>query len=704
MTNRLTAYLALSLTAACALATSAAAQSVRRLVTTTIDDRQTVLLEGNTRPEASADHDRGPLAETAPLDRMQILLRRPAETQAALDRLTDEQVRPGSSSFHHWLTDAQMAERFGPSPDDVAAVTQWLERHGFRVDGVHNGRMIVDFSGTAGQVREAFHTEIHQLDVGGARHIANMSDPAIPEALAGVVHGIVSLNDFRPDSYMRRRTDYTAGNGNYLVVPADLATIYNLNPLFKAGISGQGQTIAVIEDTNVYNTADWTTFRKKFELTKYTGASLTQVHPSGSGTACTNPGVNGDEGEAILDTEWASAGAPSAAIVLASCSDTSTNFGGLIALQNLVANPNPPGVVSVSYGECEAYSGATLNAAFNAVYQQAAALGISVFVSSGDQLAAVCDRGASAATHGIAVNGWGSTPYNVSVGGTDYSDTFAGTNSTYWKATNTAAFGSAKSYIPEMPWNDSCGSTVIATYLGFTTTYGSNGFCNSADGTGEFANTAGGSGGPSGCATGKPSAAGTVSGTCKGYAKPSWQKVFGNPGDGLRDLPDVSLFAANGLWGHYFVFCDSDTGDGGAACTGAPSTWSGAGGTSFSSPIMGAIQSLVNQKAGGFQGNPNPVYYTLAATEFGTSGAKTCDSSLGKTVGKSCIFRDVTFGDIDVGCSSKPDCYKPSGQIGVLSTSTTSYKPAYATTVGWDFATGIGTVNAANLVNNWPSK
>ena len=61
-----------------------------------------------------------------------------------------------------------------------------------------------------------------------------------------------------------------------------------------------------------------------------------------------------------------------------------------------------------------------------------------------------------------------------------------------------------------------------------------------------------------------------------------------------------------------------------------PSTWSGAGGTSFASPIMAGIQALVNQKTGAKQGNPNPAYYKLAAKEYGATGQHDCNSTLGK--------------------------------------------------------------------------
>ena len=230
-------------------------------------------------------------------------------------------------------------------------------------------------------------------------------------------------------------------------------------------------------------------------------------------------------------------------------------------------------------------------------------------------------------------------------------------------------------------------------------TYGSSGYCNKGTDHTDFITTASGSGGPSGCATGKASTSGVVSGTCAGWGKPSWQTGFvGIQNDKVRDLPDVSLFAANGVWGHYFIYCDSD----GGGCSGAPSAWDGAGGTSFSSPIMAGVQALINQKTGQKWGNPNPSFYSLAASEYGSGGNSGCNSINGKGVGSTCVFYDVTQGDMDINCTGIHNCYKPSGTYGVLSTSNTAYQPAYGTATGWDFATGIGTVNVANLINAWP--
>jgi Pro-kumamolisin, activation domain len=774
----------------------------RSLVTERIDDSRRITLRGNTRPEAIARNDRGPVWPGFRLEHMLLQLKRPAEAEQSLDEYIEGLTDKTSPDYHKWLSAVQLGNQYGVSDKDIDFITGWLESRGIAVNYVYPNHMVMDISGTAWQLREALHVEIHFLEVDGEMHYANVNDPQIPAALAPAITGIVSMHDFKPHTMLKQRTQYTFASSNcgtcFAVTPGDLATIYNLNPLFSQGLSGQGQTIVVIEDTNVFSTADWTTFRTTFGLSGYSSGSFTQVHPNFANN-CTNPGVNADDGEAILDAEYASATAPNAAIELASCANTTT-FGGLIALQNLLNAGNPPSIVSISYGECEAVNGAAANSAFNSAYQQAATAGVSIFVSSGDESAASCDANAATATHGIGVSGFSSTAFNVSVGGTDFIDTANGQNTTYWSSTNSSTFESALGYIPEIPWNDSCASAIIATFVtGSGTTTGTTGFCNNAGagGTG-LRTTASGSGGPSGCATGTATTTGVVGGSCAGYAKPSWQSgLFGNPNDGVRDLPDVSLFSANGIWGHFFVFCYSDTGTGrgGLGCTGAPSAWNAAGGTSFASPIMAAIQSLVNQRTGSTEGNPNPTYYAIAKTEYGGGGSAQCNSSAQQLsrrgVASTCIFYDVTQGDIDVNCTGAHNCFRPSGTDGALSTGaitgltftggsgytsaptctisapantttaynggtaasqatctatisgahavngvtlntagngyvsnavctlsggggtgatctasgagTATYQAAFPATAGWDFATGIGTVNAYNLVfaSNW---
>jgi hypothetical protein len=683
-----------------------ATQPTRRLITQAVDRSRLAVLSGNTRPEANSDNDRGPVAGNFGMDHMQLQLRLPPEKQEELDQLTRDQQDPKSQSYHKWLTPAQFNQQFSPAPEDIEAITTWLKSEGFTVNVV-NPRSI-DFSGTSDAVRNAFHTEIHYLDVRGTRHTANMSDPLIPVALAPAVMGIVSLNDFKPRAMNRPRAEYTTATSLNLVVPADLATIYNLNALFAAGYSGQGETIVVVEPSDVYTTTDWNAFRDTFGLTAaYPTGALTQVHPNGTrANNCTDPGATGAEVEAIVDAEWASAAAPSANIELASCTDAATP-GIFIALQNLLNSTTPPAIVSISYGESEPQMGATGNAFINALYEQGASEGVSIFVSSDDQGAAGSDRDATSATHGIAVSGFASTPYNVAVGGTDFQFV---DGPMVWSETNSPTYGSALSYVPESPWDDSCANgqlanSMLARYYAGSGKFGPLDFCNTSIGEQYFLTTAAGGGGPSGCATGSPATGGIVGGTCAGYAKPTWQSLIGNPSDGVRDIPDVSLFAGNGAWGHYYVFCWSDpaySSDGSAPCTGTPDTWSGGGGTSFSAPIMAGIQALVNQKTlEARQGNPAPIYYRLAGISYGGPNDCSFDPTL---VG--CIFHDIQSGDMDVNCTGSLECFygtPAAGPNGVLSTSASADQPAFTANFGWDFATGIGSVDAYALAFNWPN-
>ncbi len=691
----------------------------------TIDEAKLFTLVGNTHPKARAQYDAGRVDDATPLESMQLVLKRSPEQEAAFSAHIDALHDKSSPLYHHWLTAQEIADAYGPSKKDLATISAWLGAHGFRISGVPTSRMFLEFSGTAGQVREAFHTEIHHLQVKGQAHVANMSDPQIPEALSSVVMGIHALHDFMPHplhvdrgavkrdgasgkwSMQQANPDFTVNDGSsgtfYAVAPADFATIYNLNPVFTAGYRGAGQTVVVIEDTNIKNASDVTSFRSAFGLSGYAG-TFTQVHPTGS-TTCTNPGVNGAEGEAALDAEWAGASAPDAAIELASCKDTSTVFGGLIAVQNLINGASPPPIISISYGLCESENGTSANASYVNAYKQAVAEGVSVFVSSGDEGAASCDADEPYATHGIAVSGFASTPYNVAVGGTDFMDDYDSLKggpalSTYWNSTNTSTFASAKGYIPEIPWNDSCAGSLLYSVEGYSQGYGSTGFCNSTTGKADYLTTGSGSGGPS-----------TYS------AQPSWQTgVVGLPtaSGGKRYLPDVSLFAADGVWSHFYVYCMSDTAEQGVACNYTNTNdilGSAAGGTSFAAPALAGIQALVNQKTGSKQGNPNVTYYQLAATEYGASGNTSCYSNAGTAAApvlpaSTCIFRDVTYGDIDVPCTGTTNCYgySKSGSktvYGVLSTSSTALTPAYAATKGWDYATGLGTVNVSNLVNQW---
>ena len=720
-------------------APSASAQTGRTqpLITQPIIEGNLVALSGNTRPEAREPvDDRGIVSDGMPLEHMTLQLRRSADRERALVSLIDQLHDRKSPNYQHWLSASEIGAQFGLAPSDVQAITGWLQQHGFTVNTVYPNGMVIDFSGTAAQVRTAFRTEIHNLSVDGVAHIANMTDPQIPSALAPAIAGIVGLNDFRPQAL------FNSAGGGHDMTPADLATIYNFTPAFSAGITGRGQTIYLVEHSDMYAATDWSTFRSAFgiPLSSYSGASLSTQHPappSGSNN-CSDPGATGGthgaDFEATLDAEYASAAAPGAAIVLATCANGPSINGVLVAITNLVNGSNRPTIISVSYGGCEAVLGASVNFAFSSIYQTAVAGGTSIYVAGGDNSAMECNI-VGVATTGIGVNGYASTPYDVAVGGTDFADTFLAKFSTpttihkYWGPNNASNHGSALGYIPEIPWNITCGSQLLALYHGYSTTYGSSGFCNSGS-TDAVLGAVGGGGGPSGCATGSPSVSNVVSGTCAGYPRPAWQSgLLGMPNNTVRNLPDVSMFAAGSPWDHDYVTCFSDPTNGGVPCTTAPTGWKyGGAGTSFAAPIWAGVQALINQHKGGSQGLPNYRLYQLATQQYGGGSCYQVSGPGG------CLFNDVAdfvaqinwgdppcgrgnihfpcwsilrvSGDNDIPCKANKNgnyynCYAPSGTYGVLSTSNTVYAPAYQATRGWDFATGIGTVNVYNLVTNW---
>ena len=171
-------------------------ESTRRLITQAIDESKRVELPGNTRPEVSADNDRGIVPDSLPMEHMQLQLRLPMEKEDELDNLLQKIQDPSSPNYHKWLTPEEFKQQFSLAREDIETITNWLKSQGFTVNVV-NARS-VDFSGTAGQVRYAFRTAIHYFDVRGVRHIANLSNPQIPAALAPAVAGIVSLTDFKP--------------------------------------------------------------------------------------------------------------------------------------------------------------------------------------------------------------------------------------------------------------------------------------------------------------------------------------------------------------------------------------------------------------------------------------------------------------------------------------------------------------------------
>jgi subtilase family serine protease len=658
-------------------------------VTDQVDDTNRTVLRGNVHPKARAEFDQGAVADAQPLTRILLLLQRGTEQEAALRQLMEQQQAKNSPNYHAWLTPEQFGTQFGPADADVQAVTDWLTAHGFQNIKVAKGKTVVEFSGNAGQVRNAFATEIHRYSVKGEEHFANVSDPQLPAALAPVVKGVVALHNFRPKSFLHNAGTFQRNaktgevkpaftfsdvNGTfYAVGPADFAKIYNI----PTTATGAGQNIAIVGQSNI-NLQDVADFRNIFGLP----ANAPQVILNGP-----DPGlVSGDETESDLDVEWAGAVAPQAHIIFVTTQTTNTDFvAGVDASAQYIVDNNVAPILSESYGSCEAGLGTAGNAFYNSLWQQAAAEGITVVIAAGDNGSAGCDpalppANQNAATQGLDVSGFASTPFNVALGGTDFDD--AANQATYWNANNASGTqASAKGYIPETTWNDSCAGKVPNT----CTTVNSNG-----------TDLVAGSGGSSSVYTGP-------------LLKPSWQTGFG---DANRDIPDVSLFSSDGFNRSFYIVCESDqniTGDIGCNLTKFTSTapfhdFQAVGGTSAATPTFAAIVALINQKTGQRQGNVNYVLYSLAKNEIFAN----CNSSsfTNPTVPPpaTCVFQDITKGNVSVACvGGSSGCSNTSTAANQFGIMTKGGTPAFGTAVGYDLATGLGSVNVANLLNAWAS-
>ncbi len=559
-----------------------------------IDDTERVVLPGNHPKFARPELATGAVSPDTRLERMILVLSPAPHQKQALVSLLAAQQDPSANEYHRWLTPDEFGLRFGVDDADLRQVTAWLGDHGFTVESVSSSRNNVVFSGSASQVQAAFHTAMNHYQVAGQSHAANANDPEIPAALAGIVEGVVSLHDFRtrPVHSARRVVPlYTNAGGHYLS-PADFATIYDLGTLYQQYTDGTGQSIAVVGRSNLV-LSDVRQFRSAFGLPARDPVVL--LNGRDPGTAASD-----DFKEATLDVEWAGAVAKNASIQFVTTASTNVTDGIYLSAQFAVDHDLAP-VLSMSYGLCESSLGNAENTFVSNLWQQAAAQGITVVVSSGDSGAAGCDSvDAPSATKGRAVNGLCSTPYNTCVGGTQFDDTDAG--SLYWNGVNDASGSSARSYIPERTWNESGGSGLWSSGGGASTL----------------------------------------------YAKPSWQTSAGVPPDGMRDVPDVSLAAA----GHtaYLVFVNGNK--------------YGFSGTSAATPAFAALMALVNQSSNSRQGNVNAALYRLAAQQQAGMG--------------SAVFHDIVAGN-----NSVP------GLTG------------FQASAGYDRATGLGSVDAFELVTHW---
>ena len=623
----------------------ASAQQPRRILQE-IDPSSAVVLPGSVNPRVAAARDLGRLDPGTALEGITLWFQPTAEQKAQLDALVQAQQTPGSPDYHVWLTPAEYAARFGLSDADLAAVQNWLESQGFTIDRVSNSHTSISFSGTVGQIESAFQTEMHRYQMGAETHFANASDLSLPTALSGVVRSVRNLSDFRPapqflPSPASTRPAFTlAQNDEHFLTPKDIATIYDINPVYSSGYTGSGETIAVVGQSEIV-TSDITNFQN--------AAGLTVKAPNivlvpGSGTAAT---VSGDEAESDLDIEYSGGVATGATIDFIYVGNNQT-YSVFDSLQYAVDNKSAS-IITMSYGLCETQLSSTDYSTLEGIMEQGASQGQTILAASGDSGSTGCydptsKSGVTAAMEVLAVNYPASSAYAVGVGGSELipADT-ASSNTTYWdSASGSDVISSARSYIPEQTWNDDSAS--IGQQYGAL-----------------YAVSSGGGG------------ISTLT------ARPSWQTgVTGIASGSFRLVPDVSL-ASSAEYAPY-LYCTSDTsswssGQKASCNSGFHDSTTGdltaAGGTSFATPIFAAMLAMIEQKEGSSLGVANTNLYSLAASASTYSSA----------------FHDITIGGNQ--CTAGSSYCSSAGAS------------EYPAGVGYDEATGLGSVDFNNLFAAW---
>jgi subtilase family serine protease len=711
-------------------------------------DLTLVSLPGHVHRLARGGVDAGEAPDATRMHGLDLVLAKTPAQGKALDQLLADQQDPKSAQYHHWLTPAEFGRRFGASDAAIHALSGWLKSYGLETGAVPASRSHLPFSGTKAQVEAAFHTQIHQIDVQGEPHYANVSDPMVPASVQPMIRAVRGLNDFNPKPGVRpsrpapgvvsgappgaaaaigsergllRPNAYYSGSNQYpgYVGPSDFAVIYNLRPLYQDHITGAGVTIAIAAQSDLDPSgliSYWTAFGVAGSSFGLPAQSFTSMPvPQADGGSDPGQTKDGNEDEAYLDSEILGALAPGAKLVLVR-DMSATTAAQYVIDQNLAA------VLNISFSTCESDLGSSGNAAVEAMYQQAVSQGITITVSSDDAGAAGCTAQADIGSpndvksNGFAVNGLASTPYNLAVGGTDFNDLDPNTDSMYWKATDQpGTFQTAFGHIPEMVWNDSCANPVFAQ------AYGSGDpivFCNTATlGTAPntvanpFIEISGGGGGVSSCT------ATDNSGNCSGgYAQPSWQaNVAGIGTFGGRALPDVSMIATRWLVCSYEITTCNPVNAPSFPST-ASDTIQVFDGTSASAPSVAAIVAMLDQSqitganADGRQGLINPKLYQFAGIEYSsTQSLNACNADQGMIPSLICVFYDVVTGSDAQPCevSSYATSAKGSLPAGTCANEgDASYKTGiaeingtqdYAASAGFDIATGLGSINAAGL-------
>ncbi len=410
--------------------TASSAGSSSRITTRTMGDwRSTapIAIPDSKPPVNLNAHDLGAAASNQVLGRMLLLLApAPAQQQALAAELANLQ-NPSSAHYHRWLTPSEFAQTYANSPSDVAVVVAWLESEGLTVAPLPAGLGWIEFSGTVAQVEQAFGAQIGLVTTPGGTRLVLTTGISVPGALAPLVAGLVSLDGAVPTPALTTPQPLTVSPADLAALSSPLnaaaltprlaAQLLDLAPLTSTSMSGEGVTIAIVSRSNV-NSADVAAFRSAFGLPASPLAIALNGPDPGVAT-----GFADDQAEATLAASWAGAAAPGAQILLAPAATTSATDGVDLSLAAIV-DQHLANVVAIGYSACEASLSPAHQAFYSALYQQAAAEGISIVAASGDSGAAACTPagGTAPLATGFAVNALASTQWNTVVGVAGYAD------------------------------------------------------------------------------------------------------------------------------------------------------------------------------------------------------------------------------------------------------------------------------------------
>lgn len=581
-----------------------------------ITEASRTTLAGSRSPRVLRAQDMGAVPPAMTIPGMTLVFKRSVAQENALQELLAAQQNPASPLYHQWLTPDTFAARFGIADEDIAATETWLQSRGFQIESKALGRDRITFSGNAAQVQAAFGTELHYYQTEGEMHFAPQSDLTLPTELASMTAAVLHLSNFRPKPNVKVQTTAhpnftTVATQAHYLGPRDIATMYDLAPLYTAGFAGQGQGLAVVGQSYVNLLGGLSYFRGNLSPT---AASFTYVLVPGSGVQAVSPG---DELESEIDLEYSSGIVEdaNANIFLVYVGDNQ-NYDVFDALAFAITQNIAP-VVSISYGACESSMSTTVLDQGNALFEQAAAQGQTLIASAGDSGSTACapftsDGLSLSQQEALDVVYPADSPYVTAVGGTQMAPgTFEPGSNQYWTtAVNSNLVSSLLSYVPEVVWNEGSSLNAIVAGGGGTSTH---------------------------------------------FPRPTWQNGVPAISSGAyRLLPDIALQASVQSPG--FLVCSSDPSLGLTAnCSngllGTSNRFTIAGGTSFSAPIFAGMIAILNQvEQSTGQGNINPVLYSLASNPTSYAG----------------VFHDITSGS-NACVPGTPSC-AASGESGYAAT------------------------------------